>query len=316
MLSMLSYIFEKLPRRPGRWSRRGFGAPNVGGRTKCRPGARSPRRALLRPGRSRVGNPPHRVVRVLGDEKRAVMRHRHPHGPSPDMVVVHHEPREEILILAGGSAVPEENPDHLASRAGRPVPRAVLGGEDVAPVFLGKDRGPRGRRVEGHLERRRMGLQRNVRIDRLAGKLGPFAGMPRVLVVSHVVPGPAIEPSLAHMGDVVRNRSSPRPSRSLTEHHTLPVAGSTARPTALRIPVANVRRVVPFGIGHWRISRGSFRGPSPHRSRGRPPRRGSRRAISSSRPRRRWNRNRRKSTCACRRGKTRRRACCGRRARS
>ena len=86
-----------------------------------------------------------------------------------------------------------------------------------------------------------MGLQENVRNSDLVFEIGTLATMTRILVGADVIPGPAVECAVAHAGNVVGRTLSPRPSRSLVEHHTVPLMGSIAMPTQLRIPVAYMR---------------------------------------------------------------------------
>ena len=48
-----------------------------------------------------------------------------------------------------------------------------------------------------------MGLEGDVRIDRLSGKVRPLARVPGILVVAHVEPRPAVVTAFAHAGDIV-----------------------------------------------------------------------------------------------------------------
>src|SRR5271170_3458411 len=57
--------------------------------------------------------------------------------------------------------------------------------------------------VEDHLQRRKVRLQNYVRSDDLTLQLRMCSDKARVLMVAHVVPGPAVEAILLHAGDVV-----------------------------------------------------------------------------------------------------------------
>ncbi len=60
--------------------------------------------------------------------------------------------------------------------------------------------------IELHLERSEVGIEQDVGDDDLGLQLGMFAHLPRVLNAAHVVPGPAVEAALLHVGDVVGNQ--------------------------------------------------------------------------------------------------------------
>src|SRR5262249_45528396 len=79
------------------------------------------------------------------------------------------------------------------------VPRAVLGGKQVAAVFSGKLRAV----VKREPERGRMGLEQDVWHRDLVLKVRSLALVPRIFVGADVVPRPAVECALANPGDVV-----------------------------------------------------------------------------------------------------------------
>ena len=92
-----------------------------------------------------------------------------------------------------------------------------------------------------------MGLQQDVGNRDPVFEVRPRVGLGRVFVRADVVPRPAIERAFAHARDVVGGTSSPSPSRSLVEHHAVPLDGATASPTQLRMPVAKILSFLPSG---------------------------------------------------------------------
>src|SRR6202011_4586218 len=109
---------------------------------------------------------------------------------------------EEILILAGGHAVPKLDADDLIPGAFGAVPRAVLGRKRIASVLSGKLRPG----VEGKLQRGGVRLDQHVRDGDLVPELAPLAAMVRILVGAEVKPRPAIESALAHARDEIRHQ--------------------------------------------------------------------------------------------------------------
>ena len=108
----------------------------------------------------------------------AVLGDGHADRPAPDVAVGGDEADEEVLVLAGRLAVLQRDADHLVAGPPGAVPRAVLGGEDVALVLGGELVAG----VEGHVERGRVRLEEHVGDDHLVLQLGVLALVAGVLV--------------------------------------------------------------------------------------------------------------------------------------
>ena len=84
-----------------------------------------------------VGNAPDGVRTVIGNQQRPVDGRCHANGTAPDISVGKDEAGEEILVATVGVAgVMQRHANDFIAGANRPVPGAVLGGEDVAAIFL------------------------------------------------------------------------------------------------------------------------------------------------------------------------------------
>src|ERR1700676_4935379 len=160
-----------------------------------------PAGALLRVA-ARVTDTPDGVRTVIGYEERAVGRHGDADRASPDVAVVDHKTGDEILVLATGLAgLMHRYSDHFVPGANGSVPRAVLGGEDIAAIFGGKLR----TLIKDHFERSIVGLQENIGDDGLVFQFGMLAAVARILMGADVPPGPTVEAALLNMSDVVGN---------------------------------------------------------------------------------------------------------------
>src|SRR5205085_10063078 len=129
------------------------------------------------------------------------------HRAPPHLALGGDEAGEEVLVLAGGLVLAvERDPDHLVAGADAAVPRAVLGGEEVAAVSGGELLAL----VEGEGERGVVWLHEHVGDDHLVLELGALALVARILVRPDVVPGPAVEAALLDAGDVLGDQVVPQ----------------------------------------------------------------------------------------------------------
>jgi len=119
--------------------------------------------------------------------------------PPPHRGVADDEAGGEILVFAGRHAVLDDHADHLVSGALAAIPRAVLGGEDVAAVFR-RELLPG---IERDAERGRMGLEQDVGHRDVVLEIGPRAAVPGIFIGTDIVPGPAVERAFPDAGDVV-----------------------------------------------------------------------------------------------------------------
>src|SRR4029078_12018936 len=144
-------------------------------------------------------DPPDRIRCVIGHQQRAVPRDRDAHRPSPHLAVGRDEAGQKDLVIAGRARPAHRHAKHAVAGAQRPVPRPVLGGEDVAVVLGGELLAV----VEQHLQRGAVRLQQHVGNDGRRLQLGVLARVPRIGIAADVVPGPAVKPALLDWGDVV-----------------------------------------------------------------------------------------------------------------
>src|SRR6185312_2499429 len=138
---------------------------------------------------------------VVGDHERAIGCDRDAHGPAPHRAIGVDETRNEILVLALGVPVIERHANDFISRARGAVPGTVLGGEYVALILRRKLRSL----VKGHSERSAMRPQQNVGHDGLLPQFR-LLGQTGVVVITHVIPGPAVEAAFFNGSDVVGNK--------------------------------------------------------------------------------------------------------------
>src|ERR1700733_563076 len=149
-----------------------------------------------------IGNAPDAAAGVFGNQQRAVLVHRNPDRAAPDFGIADHEAGGEIVIFAGRRAVFDDDADDFVAGAFGPIPRAMLGGENVAAIVRRELRGV----IERHAERGGVRLDEDVGNGDLVLQVRPLAFVPRVLVGADIVPGPAVERAFAYAGDVVGRR--------------------------------------------------------------------------------------------------------------
>jgi hypothetical protein len=78
------------------------------------------------------GHTPEGVGRVVRDHERTVVRDGDPDGPSPNMLVVNHKARQEVLILARRHAVFKAHANDVVAGAVAAVPGAVHRNESIS----------------------------------------------------------------------------------------------------------------------------------------------------------------------------------------
>src|SRR3979411_1671585 len=75
---------------------------------------------------------PDRVGTIVAHQQGAIGSDGDAHRPPPNTAVRQHEAGDEILVFAAGvTGLMQGHANDFISRAHRPVPRAVLGGENV-----------------------------------------------------------------------------------------------------------------------------------------------------------------------------------------
>src|SRR5579872_1423039 len=85
-----------------------------------------------------IGKPPDGLVAVIGEVQRSIFCHNYGHGPAPCVAVGRDKSGDEVFIHSTGMAVVQRNADDFITRAPRTIPRSVLGGEQIAVIFLGE----------------------------------------------------------------------------------------------------------------------------------------------------------------------------------
>ena len=143
------------------------------------------------------------MIAVVADQQRSVPCNRHAARLCPGAAVVNDEPGQEILVVVGRHAILQVDAHDLVAGAEAAVPRAVQRDERIAHV-LGRKRG---RALRGVVERdgrgRRVRREQHIRHGDPALEVRALSGHARILVVTEVVPGPAVELARAHARDVV-----------------------------------------------------------------------------------------------------------------
>src|SRR5580704_14522737 len=149
---------------------------------------------------ARIADAPDGIRSVIGYEERSIGSNGDADWASPDVAVVHHEPGDEIFVLATGAAgLVHGHTDHFVTGADGAVPRAVFGGEDIAAILGRKLRAF----IEGHFERSVVGLEEDIRNDHLVFQFGVLALVAWILMGADVPPRPAVEAAVLNVGDVV-----------------------------------------------------------------------------------------------------------------
>src|SRR4030095_1778443 len=96
-----------------------------------------------------------------------------------------YESSKKFLILpARMSSLVQRHANHFISRSRRPVPRAMLGCENISLIFSSELLAL----IEGHLQRRVMWLQYHIWGYDLFFQLGMASGKARILMAAHVPP--------------------------------------------------------------------------------------------------------------------------------
>src|SRR6516225_6690597 len=156
---------------------------------------------------SNVDNPPDGVRAIIGDQQGTVRRHGYANWSAPNVPILNDKSGHKILVrAAGAAALVHGDADHLVARAHGAVPRAMLGGENVAFVFNGK----RGTLVHGHFKRCIVWLKEHVGNKHLVFQFRMLPGVSWILVRTDVPPRPAIETALFDVCDVVRHQVIPQ----------------------------------------------------------------------------------------------------------
>src|ERR1700733_7797695 len=83
-------------------------------------------------GLTRIGNPPYGIAGIFGNQQCPVLVDRDANRAAPDLRIIDHEAGGEILVFAGRRAVLHRYTDDLVAGAFGAIPRAVLGGENIA----------------------------------------------------------------------------------------------------------------------------------------------------------------------------------------
>ena len=218
-----------------------------------------------------------------------------PTGRPQTLPLVDHEAGQEILVLAGRDAVLEEHAHDLVARAAGAVPGAVEGREDVAAV-LGRERGRAGGVLRDRTSSRATpngtapGTSGAITWPARSGRSPAWRGSS---LVAHVVPGPAVEPPLPHLRDVVRHEVVAQ--RVALVGRAPEVAGRRAAPRGrprCGCPSQTASGRLPLGIGHKDVGPVGLVAPGgAPRVRGLPGTDFLRRSWSAS-PRRHWSRSR------------------------
>ena len=93
----------------------------------------------------------------------------------------------------------QRHANDFVTDANRFVPRAVFGGEDVSVVLLRKLLAV----IESDFQRSVVRLKENIRHNDAIIQFRVLARVPRILIAADVIPGPAVEPVLLNVRDVV-----------------------------------------------------------------------------------------------------------------
>src|SRR5882724_2245821 len=85
-----------------------------------------------------VTHAPDSLITVVGDVERPVLPYCNTHRPAPRISLWRDEPGNKIFVDSARVPVLERYANHFVTPANRSIPRAVLAGEQIAAVFLGK----------------------------------------------------------------------------------------------------------------------------------------------------------------------------------
>src|SRR5450759_2949603 len=189
---------------------------------------------------------------VVRNEQGTVGPDEHVDGTPPCFLAL--EPALGEGLLGNRLPVPEAHERHPVPDLLLPVPRAVLGDEDLAAVLGGEHR----TRVEPHPERRDVGAQLEGRRDEaLAGKL--LAELRVGDVSSVAVREPEVEAGVRREVQLVGGLSSPSQSRPLSVNHSSFVSGCQSKPTEFLTPRATISKPEPSDLRRAIEAYGSLR---------------------------------------------------------
>ena len=122
--------------------------------------------------------------------------------PSARVIVSVKETGNDILRRAARPSVAEGHEDNFVAVERCSIPASVFADERTVAVLGGKI----GACGHGHTQRRHVRAQRVVRYDRRGHQIGPLRFDARIQVLAVIAVGPAIEASVAHRGQVIRNQ--------------------------------------------------------------------------------------------------------------
>src|ERR1700721_2465817 len=95
----------------------------------------------------------------------------------------------------------------------------MLGSKNIALIFGGELFAG----VKSKLQRSIVGLQKHVGSNHFIFQFRMLTLQPRILIAAHIPPGPAVESTVLHMGDVIRNQIVASPIALV--HRTPELAG-------------------------------------------------------------------------------------------
>src|SRR5579863_969402 len=98
-------------------------------------------------------------------------------------------------------ALLERYANHFIARTVGPIPRSMLGGEQISAIFFRELLAV----VESEPQRRVMRLQQDIRHDGLGLHLRMLARQSWIFVLAQVEPRPPVESAFLHVRDVVRH---------------------------------------------------------------------------------------------------------------
>ena len=85
-----------------------------------------------------IGDPPDRIISILANEERAVLRHGESNWTAPNISPGRNESGQKILVNTLWFTAIERDAHHLVARAFGSVPGTVEGGKGVPAIGIGK----------------------------------------------------------------------------------------------------------------------------------------------------------------------------------
>src|SRR5205807_6680475 len=110
-----------------------------------------------------VADTPNGIGAVIRHHQRTVLSDGDSNGSAPDLPLRRHETGEKVLVFSACSTVLQWHANYLVPCAHSPVPRAMLRGEDISPIFRWELLAV----VKCHLERGIVGFDENIGHDNL-----------------------------------------------------------------------------------------------------------------------------------------------------